>query len=616
MYSFQSRYFALLVGASVLAILPYSAMASEISLSDTQVQQLIGEAAGDLTGSAVASAGDVNNDGYDDILVGASGANGVGIYSGAGYLIYGDSTEFSDITLSTSAVVKFTGEGADTLAGNSIASAGDVNNDGYDDILIGSAGSNDYVYNTGAAYLIYGQSTALSDLTLSADTAVKFTGEADGDRAGVSVASVGDVNGDGYDDILIGADSNDAGGIDAGAVYLIYGQSANLDDFTLDINNAVTFTGEADGDLAGSSVASAGDVNNDGYDDILVGAYNNSGDNTGATYLIYGQSTTFSDLELNVSTGVKFTGEAAGDFAGTAVASAGDVNNDGYDDLLIGAIYNTVGSVQAGAAYLIYGQSADLSDLTLSADTAVKFTGEAVYDVAGYAVSSAGDVNNDGYDDILIGSAANSAAGSSTGAVYLIYGQSTALADLTLSATTTIKFTGEAAGDNAGYSVASAGDVNGDGYDDLLIGAINHVVDEVQSGVVYLMYQPLVELTTNGRYLRVFVNGEITDRVTVGKRKRSAESSLVASDEFFRNYTTVVFLGATKSKAKLTVVRLTAAYTFTKKASHTFAVKQNTPIKLRLKSSTHSIIATVGTGQHKVKYTYRLNAAGDLRVHE
>nr|MCW1930300.1 integrin alpha [Candidatus Kerfeldbacteria bacterium] len=413
-------------------------------------------------GSVVASAGDVNNDGYDDFLVGADGNDEVATNAGAVYLIYGESSQLTSASLSTA--IQFTGEVSEDYAGIAFSTAGDVNNDGYDDILIGAAFNDDSGSNAGAVYLIYGESSQLISSSLS--TAIQFTGEAINDRAGLSVSSAGDVNNDGYDDILIGAYLNDDSGSNAGAVYLIYGQSSQLTSSSL--STAIQFTGEVEGDVAGYSVSAAGDVNNDGYDDILIGAYLNddSGSNAGAVYLIYGESSQLTSASL--STAVQFTGEADGDAAGYSVSSAGDVNNDGYDDILIGAYLNDdiiSGFGNSGAAYLIYGESSRLASASLSA--AVKFTGEAMEDYAGISVSSAGDVNNDGYDDILIGAYLNDGSGTDAGAAYLIYGQSSQLTSASLS--TAVQFTGEAAGDVAGYSVSAAGDVNGDGFDDVLI---------------------------------------------------------------------------------------------------------------------------------------------------
>ena len=153
------------------------------------------------------------------------------------------------------------------------------------------------------------------------------------------------------------------------------------------------------------------------------------------------------------------TGAAVGDFLGWSVAAAGDVNGDGYADVIVGAWANDTGGTNAGAVYVYFGgPTADaVADVTLFA--------EAPGDVFGITVAGAGDVNGDGYDDVIVGATQNDAAGVNAGRAYVYFGGlgMDAVADLTL--------TGEAAGDNFGISVAAAGDVNGDGYDDVIVGA-------------------------------------------------------------------------------------------------------------------------------------------------
>ena len=168
-----------------------------------------------------------------------------------------------------------------------------------------------------------------------------------------------------------------------------------------------TFTGEGGGDLFGWSVASAGDVNKDGFDDLIVGAVINdaSGFQAGRAYVYSG---------LNGDTLYVFTGEAAGDRFGHSVASAGDVNNDGFDDLIVGAYLNDAGGSDAGRAYVFSGQTGD---------TLYTFAGEAAEDRFGYSVASAGDVDNDGFDDLIVGAIWNDAGGKDFGRAYVFSGK-------------------------------------------------------------------------------------------------------------------------------------------------------------------------------------------------
>ena len=248
-------------------------------------------------------------------------------YRGLVYLILGDSAP-GDEDLG-SADAQYTGEEIDDAAGTSVTGAGDVDGDGYADLLVGAPG---VATKTGAAYLVLGGS-APGDLDLGSADA-QYTGEEIGDYAGNSVAGAGDVDGDGSPDLLIGAYINDDGGSGAGAAYLVLGDSAPGD---LDLGSAdAQYTGEQAGDGAGSSVAGAGDVDGDGYADLLMGArYNHDGgDYAGAAYLVLGGSAP-GDLDLG-SADAQYTGEL-GDYAGTSVAGAGDIDGDDHADLLIGA---------------------------------------------------------------------------------------------------------------------------------------------------------------------------------------------------------------------------------------------------------------------------------------
>ncbi|MFA6027462.1 MAG: FG-GAP-like repeat-containing protein, partial [Patescibacteria group bacterium] len=325
--------------------------------------------------------------------------------------------------------------------------------------------------NSGAVYLIYGQADKLESASLS--TAIKFTAENEWDI--ISDVSSGDVNGDGYDDILTVSNYND----ENGAVYLIYGRA---DKFTsASLSTAIKFTGEEAWDEP-MTVSADGDYNSDGYRDILVTSFSNSdgGAAAGAAYLIYGQAEDLTGGSL--STAVEFTGEAANDAAGFA-SSAGDVNGDSYDDFLVGAYNNNDGGAAAGAAYLIYGQAEDLTGGSLS--TAVEFTGEAAGDLAGYYVSPAGDVNGDSYDDFLVGAPRNDSDGNNAGTAYLIYGRSAQLTSVSLS--TAVKFTGEVADDTA-FAVCPARDINNDGYDDFFVGTWKNDDGGINAGAMYLIY--------------------------------------------------------------------------------------------------------------------------------
>ena len=450
----------------------------------------IGEDEQDRAGWSVSRAGDVNGDGYDDILIGAPENDGNGTNAGQAYLILGKAPGWSmDIDLSA-ADASFIGEDEFDNAGRSVSGAGDVNGDGYDDILIGASGDEEGGYTAGQAYLILGKASGWSMGTNLSAADASFIGEDEYDDAGSKVSGAGDVNGDGYDDFLIASvDDEEGGGEGAGQVYLILGKASGWSMDT-DLSAAdASFWGESAGDQAGSAVSGAGDVNGDGYDDLLIGAFFNDdgGSDAGQAYLILGKAYGWSmDTDLSAAD-ASFIGEDAGDRAGWSVSGAGDVNGDGYDDLLIGASDDSDSDSKAGQAYLILGKASGWSMDTNLSTADASFWGENAGDYAGSTVSDAGDVNGDGYDDLLVGAPYNGDSAAGAGQVYLILGKASGWSmDTNLSAADA-SFWGEDAGDYAGYSISGAGDANGDGYDDLLIGAIFDDDGGVSAGQAYLV---------------------------------------------------------------------------------------------------------------------------------
>jgi hypothetical protein len=453
----------------------YNGLNMNMNISETSISMFLGESSGDRSGYSVSAAGDVNGDGFDDILIGAPERNVGGSFIGETYLFFGKASGWVLGMSISSADASFIGNNY-SYSGSSVSGVGDVNGDGFDDILIGAPTKE-------MSYLVFGKATGWSkDYSLSFADA-SFVGETAEDWFGSSVSGAGDVNGDGYDDILIGAPDRDQGASNVGKIYLILGKASGWSKDTPMTMADASFIGEARNDHAGYSISSAGDVNGDGYDDILIGAYG-SRDN-GQTYLIFGKIDGWSrDISLS-SADASFIGKSYGEDSGYSVSGAGDVNNDGFDDILIGA---PLGSEDfSGHSYLIFGKASGWSMDTSLSSADASFLGESSEDCSGHSVSGAGDVNKDGFDDILIGAPWRSEGVSNSGKTYLILGKVSGWTkDMSLS-NADYSFKGEAAGDRSGYSVSGAGDIDNDGLDDILIGAPYRREGGAESGKTYLV---------------------------------------------------------------------------------------------------------------------------------
>jgi len=362
-----------------------------ISMDNIADVTMTGEAAGDWFGYSVSTAGDVNGDGYSDVIVGAMDNRAGGIRAGRVYIYYGGTI------MDNTADVIMTGEAAEDRFGNWVSTAGDVNGDGYSDVIVGSTGNDAGGTSAGRSYIYFG------GISMDNIVDVIITGEASGHRLGNSVSTAGDVNGDGYSDVIVGAYFNDAGGRRAGRSYIYFGGTSmdNLAD--------VVMTGEAAGDYFGESVSTAGDVNGDGYNDVIVGAFANDagGVDAGRSYIYFG------GILMDNLADVIMTGEAADDFFGYATSIAGDVNGDGYSDVIVGAYQNDTGGDNAGRSYIYFGGTSmdNIADVIM--------TGEAAYDNFGYSVYTTGDVNGDGYNNVIIGAWKNDAGGNNAGRAYI-----------------------------------------------------------------------------------------------------------------------------------------------------------------------------------------------------
>lgn len=413
---------------------------------------LTGAINGDELGySAVSSAGDVNGDGYEDIIIGAYGYSG-GAEQGQAYIIHGGASLSSSYTISQ---VNTTLSGTqDGVFAEAVSGAGDVNGDGFDDVVVGER-----YYGTnfeGRAYVFLGSANGVSDCDLSSASCADstITGAAGNDELGYSVSTAGDVNGDGYDDIIVGSPTADSAS-NHGRAYVFHGSASGIGDCDLSSPACAdtNIRGASTGNYLGWSVSTAGDINGDGFDDIVVGAYQAGGSNEGKAYVLVGSASGIDDCDLSTCTPrATITGANNGDRLGYSVYTAGDVNGDGYDDILIAANYADGGGTNKGEAYVFLGSASGINscDLSGSCTANTTVTGADDNDYLGESVSTAGDVNGDGYDDIIVGAYR---AAVTFGRAYVFNGSGSGISDCDLSgvctADTTI--TGEHGNENLGY---------------------------------------------------------------------------------------------------------------------------------------------------------------------
>lgn len=404
-----------------VCVLPPDLPTGETGLDDVALACMSGETETDYAGYGIAGAGDADADGVDDLLVASIGNREAGANAGKVYLVRGPVTP-GDLALAD-AGTSWLGEASGDYAGTGLAAAGDVTADGSADLVIGASGYDDGGVAGGRVYVVPGPVEPGAYLLGDAYASITGLGASSGgpappphgafgvgDFLGDAVLGPGDLDGDGVDDLALGASGDATQGAGTGKVAVFRGPIVSTAYSVADAD--LTISGAAGGSYTGSPIAAAGDVTGDGTADLWISA-----DALGAGH-VYLFASASQDGTMPVAAAyADLTGAEDGDYFGFAL-SAGDADGDGVGDLLVGAPYSEASGPLTGSAYLFRGPFASSS---LTPDDADGFHGATNCGTFGSAVAVGPDLDLDGSVDLVVGEYTSDAGGGFSGALYLFH---------------------------------------------------------------------------------------------------------------------------------------------------------------------------------------------------
>ena len=531
---------------------------------------------GDSFGYSIANMGDLNGDGVIDLAVNAFSDDTGGSATGAVYILFmktdGGVDSFVKIADNTNGGPSLD---ASDRFGIGLANMGDLNNDGVTDLAAGAFGDDTGNTDRGGVYIInlktispdgngsVSSSAEINDSTTNGPTLT------DDDRFGTSVANIGDLNNDGVDDIVVGARADDNGGTDRGAIHIMFLNTDGSVDSTVEINDATT-NGPvlSDGDRFGISVANIGDLNNDGVNDIAAGALDdNGGTDRGAIHIMFmttAGAMASATVEIN-SASSPGPSIIDGDFFGASIANIGDLNNDGVDDLAVGARDDDDGGSGRGAVHILYMNTDGSIDSTVEINSATS-NGPVLSDADGLgnAIANIGDLNNDGVNDIAVAANKDDAGGDLRGTIHIMFMNTNGSIDSTVEInSSTSNGPTLSDGDRFGASIVNMGDLNGDGVTDIAVGANSDDGTSTDRGAIHIMFLntdgsvdstvEINDVTTNGPTLvdsDLFAgsisnmgdlnNDGVTDILSAAERDDNGGTDKGAAHILFMDKTTIV----------------------------------------------------------------------------